>query len=202
MWNCPVRENTIKTGEKKNVEKQQDLHSWRKSPGLPLASGRQHKKQEGREALHRAYPLHLRHFQQKRNDQALEGRRVYSARLGELLEGRHILLRSRRELLGTLQPANYLQQGREACLHWLPLAPGRRNGWKRRGSCPWDSGEVLCMSERQKNKILAVYLILTTAGVKVSDSLKKAVQDIEKEQAARIISRAWWEAKTCRKNFQ
>lgn len=46
------------------------------------------------------------------------------------------------------------------------------------------------MSERTKQKILAVYLILTTAGVKVSDSLKKAVADIEQEQAARIISRA------------
>jgi len=46
------------------------------------------------------------------------------------------------------------------------------------------------MSEKQKNKLLAVYLILTTAGYAVSDSLKKAVQDIEKEQAARIISRA------------
>lgn len=46
------------------------------------------------------------------------------------------------------------------------------------------------MSEKQKNKLLAVYLILTTAGYKVSDGLKKAVQDIEKEKAARIISRA------------
>ena len=46
------------------------------------------------------------------------------------------------------------------------------------------------MSERQKNKILAVYLILANAGINVSDSLKKAVQDIEKERAARIISRA------------
>lgn len=44
------------------------------------------------------------------------------------------------------------------------------------------------MSERQKNKILAVYLILTTAGVKVSDSLKKAVQDIEKEKAAAYVA--------------
>lgn len=46
------------------------------------------------------------------------------------------------------------------------------------------------MSERQKNKLLAVYLILTTAGVQVSDGLKKAVENIEKERAARIISRA------------
>lgn len=46
------------------------------------------------------------------------------------------------------------------------------------------------MSERQKNKLLAVYLILVNAGLNVSDSLRKAVQDIEKEKAARIISRA------------
>lgn len=46
------------------------------------------------------------------------------------------------------------------------------------------------MSEKQKNKLLAVYLILTTAGYAVSDGLKKAVQDIEKEKTARIISRA------------
>lgn len=44
------------------------------------------------------------------------------------------------------------------------------------------------MSEKQKNKILAVYLILTTAGYKVSDSLKKAVQDIEKEKAAAYVA--------------
>ena len=44
------------------------------------------------------------------------------------------------------------------------------------------------MSERQKNKILAVYLILVNAGVNVSDSLKKAVQDIEKERIARQIA--------------
>ena len=46
------------------------------------------------------------------------------------------------------------------------------------------------MSEHTKNKILAVYLILITAGVKVSDGLEKVVRDIEKEQTARIISRA------------
>lgn len=46
------------------------------------------------------------------------------------------------------------------------------------------------MSERQKNKILAVYLILVNAGVNVSDSLKKAVEDIEKEKAARMVARA------------
>lgn len=46
------------------------------------------------------------------------------------------------------------------------------------------------MSERQKNKILAVYLILVNAGVNVSDSLKKAVEDIEKEKAARAVRAA------------
>ena len=46
------------------------------------------------------------------------------------------------------------------------------------------------MSERTKNKILAVYLILSTAGVKVSDDLKKAAEHIEKERTARLISRA------------
>ena len=46
------------------------------------------------------------------------------------------------------------------------------------------------MSERQKNKLLAVYLILTTAGYKVSDGLKKAVEDIEAERLARRIARA------------
>jgi len=45
------------------------------------------------------------------------------------------------------------------------------------------------MSERTKQKIMAVYLILTTAGYKVSDSLKKAVESIEQEQDARIIAR-------------
>lgn len=45
------------------------------------------------------------------------------------------------------------------------------------------------MSERQKNKILAVYLILVNAGVNVSDSLKKAVEDIEKERTARAVAR-------------
>ena len=45
------------------------------------------------------------------------------------------------------------------------------------------------MSERTKQKILAVYLILTTAGIQVSDGLKKAVESIEQEQDARIIAR-------------
>lgn len=44
------------------------------------------------------------------------------------------------------------------------------------------------MSERQKNKILAVYLILVNAGVNVSDSLKKAVQDIERERISRKVA--------------
>ena len=44
------------------------------------------------------------------------------------------------------------------------------------------------MSERQKNKLLAVYLILTTAGVQVSDSLKKAAEDIKNERIARQIA--------------
>lgn len=46
------------------------------------------------------------------------------------------------------------------------------------------------MSERQKNKIMALYHIYVNAGMKVSDGLKKAVESIEQEQAARIISRA------------
>ena len=44
------------------------------------------------------------------------------------------------------------------------------------------------MSERQKNKLLAVYLILTTAGVQVSDGLKQAVEDIKNERIARQIA--------------
>lgn len=46
------------------------------------------------------------------------------------------------------------------------------------------------MSERTKQKILAVYLILTTAGVKVSDNMKKAVENIEKERQAQQMARA------------
>lgn len=45
------------------------------------------------------------------------------------------------------------------------------------------------MSERQKDKILAVYLILINAGINVSDGLKKAVADIEKERAAVVVAR-------------
>ena len=44
------------------------------------------------------------------------------------------------------------------------------------------------MSERQKNKILAVYLILVNAGVKVSDSMKKAVEGIERERISRKVA--------------
>lgn len=44
------------------------------------------------------------------------------------------------------------------------------------------------MSERQKNKILAVYLILVNAGLKISDDLKKAVQNIEREKAAAYVA--------------
>lgn len=45
------------------------------------------------------------------------------------------------------------------------------------------------MSERQKNKLLAVYLIYVTAGMRISDSLKRAVERIEKERAAAIVAR-------------
>ena len=38
------------------------------------------------------------------------------------------------------------------------------------------------MSERQKNKLLAVYLIYVTAGMRISDSLKRAVERIENKQ--------------------
>ena len=44
------------------------------------------------------------------------------------------------------------------------------------------------MSEKQKNKLLAVYIILTTAGVKVSDSLKRAVEKIKNEKAAAYVA--------------
>ena len=43
-------------------------------------------------------------------------------------------------------------------------------------------------TERQKNKILAVYLILTAAGYQVSDSMKKVVENIEKERAAAYVA--------------
>ena len=44
------------------------------------------------------------------------------------------------------------------------------------------------MSERQKNRIMALYLIYINAGVKVSDSLRKAVQKIENEKAAAYVA--------------
>lgn len=44
------------------------------------------------------------------------------------------------------------------------------------------------MSERQKNKLLALYLIYSNAGMRVSDSLKKIVQDIEREKAAAYVA--------------
>lgn len=46
------------------------------------------------------------------------------------------------------------------------------------------------MSERQKLRLLAVNLILLNAGVKISDNMKKAVENIEKERQARQIARA------------
>ena len=44
------------------------------------------------------------------------------------------------------------------------------------------------MSERQKNKLLAVYLIYVTAGVRISDSLKRAVERIEAERVAQKVA--------------
>ena len=44
------------------------------------------------------------------------------------------------------------------------------------------------MSEKQKNRIMALYLIYVNAGVKISDTLKKAVQNIEKEKAAAYVA--------------
>ena len=46
------------------------------------------------------------------------------------------------------------------------------------------------MSERQKNKIMALYYIYVNAGIKISDNLRKAVDKIESEKAARLIARA------------
>ena len=45
------------------------------------------------------------------------------------------------------------------------------------------------MSERTKNRILAVYLIWKTAGLQVSDSMEKTVADIERERTARAVAR-------------
>lgn len=44
------------------------------------------------------------------------------------------------------------------------------------------------MSERQKNRIMALYLIYVNAGVKISDNLKKIVQNIEREKAAAYVA--------------
>lgn len=46
------------------------------------------------------------------------------------------------------------------------------------------------MSERQKNRLLAVYLILVNAGVQVSDSMKKTVEKIENERMAERVAKA------------
>lgn len=46
------------------------------------------------------------------------------------------------------------------------------------------------MSERQKNRLLAVYLILVNAGLQVSDSMKKAVENIERERLAERVAKA------------
>ena len=46
------------------------------------------------------------------------------------------------------------------------------------------------MSERQKLRLLAVNLILINAGVKISDNMKKVVENIEKERQAQQIARA------------
>ena len=46
------------------------------------------------------------------------------------------------------------------------------------------------MSERQKNRLMATYLILVNAGVKISEGMKKAVEKIERERMAVIIAKA------------
>lgn len=46
------------------------------------------------------------------------------------------------------------------------------------------------MSERQKNRLLAVYLILVNAGAQVSDGMKKAVEKIEIERMAERVAKA------------
>ena len=45
-----------------------------------------------------------------------------------------------------------------------------------------DKGEKKKMSERQKNKLLSIYLIMVNSGLKVSDGLRKAVEKIESER--------------------
>lgn len=46
------------------------------------------------------------------------------------------------------------------------------------------------MSERQKTRLLAVYLILVNAGVQVSNGMKKAVEKIENERMAERVAKA------------
>lgn len=53
---------------------------------------------------------------------------------------------------------------------------------------PGGPGKERKMSERQKNRIMALYLIYTTAGMRISDSLRKAVENIEKERAAAYVA--------------
>ena len=53
---------------------------------------------------------------------------------------------------------------------------------------PGGPGKEKKMSERQKNRIMALYLIYTTAGMRISDSLKKAVEKIENERAAAYVA--------------
>lgn len=45
------------------------------------------------------------------------------------------------------------------------------------------------MSERQKNKLLAVYLIMVNAGLSVSAGMLEKIRQIEKERAAAIVAR-------------
>lgn len=45
------------------------------------------------------------------------------------------------------------------------------------------------MSERQKTRLLAVYLILVNAGIRISESMQQAVNRIEQERAAAIVAR-------------
>ena len=44
------------------------------------------------------------------------------------------------------------------------------------------------MSERQKNRIMAMYYILVNSGARISDSMRKAVDKIENEKTARMIA--------------
>lgn len=61
--------------------------------------------------------------------------------------------------------------------------------WYRTVEAPRGAKE-LQMSERQKNRLLAVYLILVNAGAQVSDSMKKAVEKIENERMAERVAKA------------